>query len=106
MSDFLKKLGFQSAPYLAGNNAMYNPSSGATITTNSMGERMVDAPFLSSPQKMKSTKKDDDINPVQEFGYNPYEPSRVSLFGDPRRHEAGRSKLRCWLCPQPRSACV
>jgi len=84
MSDFLKKLGFQSAPYLAGNNAMYNPSSGATITTNSMGERMVDAPFLSSPQKMKSTKKDDDINPVQEFGYNPYEPSRVSLFGDPK----------------------
>lgn len=29
-------------------------------------------------------KADDEVHPVHQFGYNPYNPSRVSLFGNPK----------------------
>lgn len=32
----------------------------------------------------KKKKADDEIHPVHQFGYNPYSPSRVSLFGGPK----------------------
>ena len=54
-----------SAPYLSGNNTQQGSSLGGLVTAG-------------------KKKKEDDINPVQQFGYNPYQPSQVSLFGGPK----------------------
>jgi len=53
-----------SAPYLSG-NTQQGSSLGGLVTAG-------------------KKKKEDDINPVQQFGYNPYQPSQVSLFGGPK----------------------
>lgn len=54
-----------SAPYLSGNMGQQGSSLGGLVTAG-------------------KKKKEDDINPVQQFGYNPYQPSQVSLFGGPK----------------------